>query len=360
MTIKLAILWSHPANYLYAAIESATASGAQVLLSCFKSGATAPYTLDNSIFCDGNTRLEWDNAKSIDTKAVLRALDKLQPQIIIISGWNHPNYMKIARRYRGRALRLLAMDNQWEATPRQMLGAAMSSQLIQPYFDYAFVPGERQYQFAKRLGFRDDRIIDGLFTCDPAFYQAPPAVPASRGFIYVGRLSQEKGIHTLLSAYARYRDSTSHPWELHLYGAGKEASTQELPPGVHLHGFVQPEQLPRLLQSHQAFIMPSHWEPWGVAIHEAASAGLPLICSACCGAAVHLLKDHFNGYSCQPGDIAGLTDAMGKISQLDAHALRTMADNGRKLAAQFHPASWFSSMLGQLPQFRSAPAVRQS
>jgi glycosyltransferase involved in cell wall biosynthesis len=356
MTIKLAILWSHPASYLYAAIESATASGAQVLLSCFKSGAKAPYRLDNSIFRNGNTRLEWDDAQSIDTDAVLQALGELQPQILIISGWNHPNYMKIARRYRGRAMRLLAMDNQWEATPRQMLGAAMSRYLIQPYFDYAFVPGERQYQFAKRLGFRDDRIIDGLFTCDPAFYQAPPDERARRGFIYVGRLSQEKGIHTLLSAYARYRDSTSRPWELHLYGAGKEVAKERLPQGAHLHGFIQPEQLPSLLQSHQAFVMPSHWEPWGVAIHEAASAGLPLICSACCGAAVHLVKDNFNGYTCKPGDIAGLSSAMGKVSTLEAHELHAMADNGRKLAAQFHPDIWFSGLLGQLPRIGSVSA----
>lgn len=359
MTLKLAILWSHPANYLYAAIESATALGAQVLLSCFKSGAKAPYKLDNSIFCNGNTRLEWDNARSIDTGTVLQALDKLQPQILIISGWNHPNYMEIARQYQGRALRLLAMDNQWEATPRQILGAVMSRHLIQPYFDYAFVPGERQYQFAKRLGFRDDRIIDGLFTCDPAFYQAPPTDPARRGFIYVGRLSREKGIHTLLSAYASYRDSTSQPWDLHLYGAGKEVSREGLPQGAHLHGFIQPEQLPSLLQSHQAFIMPSHWEPWGVAIHEAASAGLPLICSACCGAAVHLLKDNFNGYTCKPGDVDGLSAAMGKISTLDADALRAMGDNGRKLAAQFHPDSWFPSLLSQLPKMSNA-AVGQS
>lgn len=360
MTIRLAILWSHPASYLYAAIDSATASGAQVLLSCFKSGATAPYKLDNHTFCNGNSLLEWKDANSIDTDAVTRALEKLQPHILIISGWNHPNYMRVARQYAGRAVRLLAMDNQWEATPRQIVGSLLSRQLIQPYFDYAFVPGERQYQFAKRLGFAEDRIIDGLFTCDPCFYQPTPSHPPPRGFIYVGRLSQEKGIRTLINAYARYRDSTAQPWELHLYGAGKEVSADQLPPGAHLHGFIQPEQLPSLLQAHQAFIMPSHWEPWGVAIHEAASAGLPLICSSCCGAAVHLLKNNFNGYITKPDDIPGLAAAMGKMSSLDAAQLQAMADNGRKLAAQFHPAAWFPNLLVRLPAIGTSATASQS
>jgi glycosyltransferase involved in cell wall biosynthesis len=360
MTIRLAILWSHPASYLYAAINSATESGAQVLLSCFKSGAKAPYKLDNNTFRNGNSRMVWDNANSIDPVALANALEEMQPDILIISGWNHPNYMRIARQYAGRAVRLLAMDNQWEATPRQMLGALMSRRLIQPYFDYAFVPGERQYQFARRLGFAEDRIVDGLFTCDPGFYQPPPPDPLPRGFIYVGRLSREKGIHTLINAYAKYRDHTPRPWELHLYGAGQEVSPEQLPPGARLHGFIQPEQLPSLLQSHQAFIMPSHWEPWGVAIHEAASAGLPMICSACCGAAVHLLKNNFNGYTIKPDDVDGLAAAMGKMSSLDAGQLQAMAENGKKLAAQFHPAAWFPNLLVQLPGVGNAATVQQS
>jgi glycosyltransferase involved in cell wall biosynthesis len=106
--------------------------------------------------------------------------------------------------------------------------------------------------------------------------------------------------------------------------------------------------------------MPSHWEPWGVAIHEAASAGLPMICSACCGAAVHLLKNNFNGYTIKPDDVDGLAAAMGKMSSLDAGQLRAMAENGKKLAAQFHPAAWFPNLLVQLPGVGNAATVQQS
>lgn len=355
MSMKLAILWSHPASYLYAAIDAAIDDGARVLLSCFRSGAKAPYALDNSGFHDGNMLLRWNDARSIDGAALAAALDGFAPDVMIISGWNHRWYMRIARAYRGRATRLLAMDNQWEATPRQHLGVLGAPVLIAPYFDYAFVPGERQYQFARRLGFADDRIVEGLFTCDPAFYQADaPDVDvdadagAPRGFIYVGRLSEEKGVHTLLSAYARYRERAPRPWDLHLYGAGQALDAARLPPGARVHGFVQPAQLPALLRAHQAFVMPSHWEPWGVAIHEAASAGLPLICSACCGAAVHLLKNGFNGYKCRPGDPAALAAALGQVSALDEARRAAMSAHSRMLAAQFHPQLWFRNLAGQL------------
>lgn len=85
-----------------------------------------------------------------------------------------------------------------------------------------------------------------------------------------------------------------------------------------------------------------------------------MICSSCCGAAVHLLKNNFNGYTVKPDDVAGLAAAMGKMSSLDAGQLQTMAENGKKLAAQFHPAAWFSNLLVQLPSIGNATAVQQS
>ena len=44
-------------------------------------------------------------------------------------------------------------------------------------------------------------------------------------------------------------------------------------------GFIQPKYLNDLLLNSSALILPSRYEPWGVIVHEAAAAGLPIIIS---------------------------------------------------------------------------------
>ena len=47
---------------------------------------------------------------------------------------------------------------------------------------------------------------------------------------------------------------------------------------------MQPEDLLAFMSTGKAFVLPSTFEPWGVAVHEFAAAGYPLILSDAVGA----------------------------------------------------------------------------
>ena len=79
-------------------------------------------------------------------------------------------------------------------------------------------------------------------------------------------------------------------------------------------GFIQPKYLNDLLLNSSALILPSRYEPWGVIVHEAAVAGLPIIISDACGSSDHLVKDGYNGYIFSSGDYISLAYKMRLLS----------------------------------------------
>src|SRR5207253_11320494 len=118
-----------------------------------------------------------------------------------------------------------------------------------PTYDVAFLPGERQAGFARRLGFADEDILWGLYTCDHPTFAAvrrerAGEVPAA--FVFVGRLVDTKGAGVLADAYRIYRQGADAPWPLIVCGTGPMAAQLATVEGVEMLGFAQPAELPRV------------------------------------------------------------------------------------------------------------------
>ena len=103
---------------------------------------------------------------------------------------------------------------------------------------------------------------------------------------------------------------------------------------------MQPAELAQLMRESSCLILPSHLEWYGVVVHEAAVAGLPLICSDGVGAVPHLLQDGYNGWTVEAGNRDELTGAMVRMSLLDERRLGAMSDGSRALGSRLSPAVW--------------------
>jgi glycosyltransferase involved in cell wall biosynthesis len=272
----------------------------------------------------------------------------LQPDVMVVCSWNIGAYRRLARR--SRALRVLAMDNQWLGTLKQRLGIAISPWLLRPAYDRALVPGDRAAQFASRLGFVQDAIWRGSYCGDVAAFLSDGRghVSARRRFLFVGRLVAEKGVDVLMDAYARYRAAVAEPWGLMVCGSGPLAGLAREVPGIDHHGFVQPSGLPRLFHGAGAFVLPSRFEPWGVAIHEACAAGLPIVCSSSCGAAPSLVEDHWNGFLVEPGSVESLASALQRVHLLDDGQRDDMGRRSTEAARRYTPERWAQALVARL------------
>ena len=350
---RLAVLWSHLSGYLNACLRECSRRDVELFTSWLRTSGSAPFDETSFAWLRTKNSREWDSSEAIDGKDLLAGLEAFRPQMILVSGWNHPGYRAVAKHFAGRATRILCMDNPWEETPKQWLGRLVAPWYVKPLFDGAFVAGERQFQFARRLGFDDSQILTGLYAPDAEAFRPPSDLdPESRkGFLFVGRLSPEKGVATLAEAYRIYRATSTSPWTLAVAGTGPLRSLLEGIEGVNLLGFVQPAHLPALMHSKGCLVVPSLREPFGVQIAEGASAGMAIIATSACGASVHLVRSGFNGQVLAAGDPVALADALVKIESCPRRSAMTKASQA--LAGQFTPAIWSSNLLSW--QTRSVP-----
>jgi glycosyltransferase involved in cell wall biosynthesis len=88
-------------------------------------------------------------------------------------------------------------------------------------------------------------------------------------------------------------------------------------------------------------------------IHEAATAGLPIICSSSCGAAARLVLDGYNGAVVPAGNPEALARAMTHVSTMEAAKRAEMGLRGRALAGQLTPRRWAEYLLERVPQLRA-------
>jgi glycosyltransferase involved in cell wall biosynthesis len=252
---------------------------------------------------------------------------------------------------------MFSMDNPWSGTPKQWLGVASSRYLLKPTYDAVLLCDERQAVFAERLGFPPERMVWGMAVGDrDAFATAVDArgdgLPP-RAFIYSGRLSPEKGIDVLAAGYARYRSRVDDPWGLIVVGAGRLATLFAGIDGVDLRGFVQPDALPAVFAEAGCLVLPSHYDHWGVVLHEAAAAGLPIVCTRACGASTRLLLDGYNGAVVSTGDPEALAGGLVRIHDADDDERRAMGVASSSLARQYSPQQWAERILGAIPRLRA-------
>jgi glycosyltransferase involved in cell wall biosynthesis len=107
-------------------------------------------------------------------------------------------------------------------------------------------------------------------------------------------------------------------------------AAREAPGRVVWHGFVNQSQMPRLLAAADVFAMPSDTEPWGLAVNEAMSVGLPAVCSSAVGCAADLVRPGETGYQYRVGDIAALANYLDKL-RADPAARRRMGRAAQEL-----------------------------
>lgn len=161
--------------------------------------------------------------------------------------------------------------------------------------------------FARRTcirgGLPADRISVKPNTLPPEWESEPAANNARAGALYVGRLAPEKGVDTLLEAWAQMPNVP-----LTVVGTGPEESRlkQIAPPNVTFTGALDRVAVREQMSAAQCLIMPSRWyEGLPLTAIEAFSCELPII-AARIGSLAEIVHHGVNGWHFEVNDSAGL------------------------------------------------------
>lgn len=180
------------------------------------------------------------------------------------------------------------------------------------------------------LGAAPEAVEVSLQSADlKAFAPGPPA-PGPVRFLYVGRLVEDKNLRRLIRAL-RGLDA-----QLEVCGTGPlHEELQGLAEDVDFLGYVAPSDLPARFAAADALVLPSLYEPFGVAVREAAAAGLPIVCSQNAGAAGDFAVEGRNAVLVDPLSESSIRAALELVAG-DQAARERMAAESLAITAE-HP-----------------------
>lgn len=157
------------------------------------------------------------------------------------------------------------------------------------------------------------------FVPDPGMTEQPRS-----GLLFVGRLSQEKGVNVLAAALRQSCDLRCE-----VIGAGPEENVLHGMPNVTLSGWRQADYILGRMRSARALVMPSLWyENFPRTLVEAFACGLPVIASRL-GAMAALIREGETGLLFEPGNAADLEN---KLTWAESHpeVMRQMGAAARR------------------------------
>jgi len=165
---------------------------------------------------------------------------------------------------------------------------------------------------------------------------SPPALGNGDGgfALFVGRLTPEKGVGTLLSAW----EGIDYP--LRIVGDGSlrtqlQQQAVRTPAKVTFEGLRSHDEVAALMQAATLLVIPSEWyEGFPVTVLEALACGTPLVVSAI-GALDELIEAPTNGLKFTAGDSADLRRTVLQLLG-DAPARRAMQVSNRALFDQLY------------------------
>jgi glycosyltransferase involved in cell wall biosynthesis len=185
------------------------------------------------------------------------------------------------------------------------------SDFMRDRFIEAGVPAERVFTLRHSWDFLNEQ---------------PSAFEDDGSFLYLGRLSTEKGIPVLLGAWRKFRASADFPDRPRLVIAGEgplqsmveQAAAKD--PTIHFEGYVSGERKVELLRSCRAVVVPSvWWEALGLVVYEAYDFSKPVL-AARSGGLTETVTDHQTGLLHEPGNADELARHLSEITDDPAQA----------------------------------------
>ena len=304
----------------------------------------APFTFSSQ------QKINLYNRKDYTLASLTDLMKKLNPSIIVCSGWIDKDYLAICKKYVKKIPTVLTLDTHWRGDLKQYLAVVLSPFLLKNKFTHAWVPGTIQKKYAKKLGFKDNEITLGFYSCDVDYFSsigkkinAEKKQNFPKRFIFVGRYYDFKGVDKLWQAFIELQNENPNEWELWCIGTGRLEPVQH--PKIRHFGFVQPENFLQYAEQTGVFVMPSLFEPWGVVLHEFAAIGFPILASNRVGATEFFLQENINGFTFNAEDINSLKEKLKQMMQLPTEQLNLMGDFSYQLAQNHTPKIWADNLI---------------
>lgn len=302
------------------------------------------------------------------TRKLIKEIKEFKPDLVHIYNWHYatgPNIIRTASRLGCKVV--LSVGNYRLLCPSGTLshnGKLFLDSISKPYFPWKAV-FMRVYResylqtfwlsfivwFHKKIGTWDridrfivpSRVVKELYTKTRNYINLPAekfvvkpnfSMPYEKNsptrnnhFLYVGRLSEEKGITNLLDAFSE------SPYEVMIAGTGPLWKTvsevSKRFPNIRYVGVLDKESVLNALSICTALVVPSIcYETFGMVVTEGLSCGCPIIASDI-GSPSEIVQEGVTGFLFKAGDKQSLCNALDRWQKLSEHEKKDIQENCR-------------------------------
>lgn len=345
---NILILYSELQPYNIPVIKYLVASGYEVHIVKWDKKKLTPY---QAPFITGVT---YYNRSAYNAFQLYQLAEKICPSVIYVVGWMDKGYTRVTKQMKKKfATPVVAgCDTQWVGG-RQWLNVLFSRFRHQKWYSHILVAGMRQYEYAHRLGFEPGKILSPMYSADVMLFEQVDIEIKTTAYpkqlLYVGRLAKEKNVLALLQAWRSISDHKG--WNLRIVGDGPlkaELLEQSISSeNISFRPFVNQPELIKEMQASGCFILPSIFEPWALVIHEAASAGLPILCTNACGASDQFVISSYNGFIFSHS-VDEIKVGIERLFNLKVSELIQFSENSRALSKRISPEIVASAILSTI------------
>jgi glycosyltransferase involved in cell wall biosynthesis len=341
-TRKVLVLYRELAGYFMTCMRHlAQEHGVEIDIVAYPVNPSAPFQFQDS------PGIKLYKRADFSLEQLMNIASEGNYNLIFCGGWTDADYLSVVRAHRG-IPSLVGFDKQWLGTPKDWVSAAKNRLLIKSLFDFAFVPGEEQKNYALRMGFDLKHILQGAYSCDVDLFSAVfehKVHSEKRKLWFAGRYVADKCIDVLCEAFVELKADGFQNWQLHAIGVGELANKLPVHADIVHHGFQQPSDMQRLMHDGELFVLPSMYEPWGVVVHEFAVSGYALIVSDKVGARTAFVRHGENGSVVQAGNKQDLKKALAFWMSKSPNELHEAGMKSRDLGLKISPQHYAESIL---------------
>jgi glycosyltransferase involved in cell wall biosynthesis len=262
---------------------------------------------------------------------LLAAIARSRPDVVLSSAYSFPSLYAAAYAMLFRARLIIYCDGTAHSERNINVVQRASRRLLARMSHAAAAKSRLAADRFVQLGWRPESVFltphsTELGALHEVARQRHYGTGSTLTLLSVGRLIPKKGVHLLIHAAAQARRAGTQV-QLVIAGSGTMESalhvlSRHLDVPVTWHGFVDQDRLPALYAQADAFAFPSLSEPFGVALLEAAAAGLPCIASPYAGASRDLVDGQGSGLVVDPRDTGAFADAIGRLAREPAERER--------------------------------------
>ena len=278
------------------------------------------------------------------------------PRAIVVGGWLDPSFVRWAKEVKAAGgFSVLNSDEAFTNKGlKQFLRKWRFKLTMQRHYDKFFIVGEGgRLHFGEYWGIPESKLVRGLYAGDPIlFHDGAPLKDRPKKFIYVGHYDANKNVLRMCEAFELAVKSTGmSDWSLEVYGGGElaEELKKRESANVHIHGFIQADQLGPLYREARGFVLGSYSDKWGVVVHEAALSGCMLLLSNQVGARYDFAREE-NAAVFAPNDTNAFASGFAKLMRFNEAQLECAHSLSLKLAERFSPSIFAANLIAALPR----------